>query len=60
MQRFNPVAVTPAPLVILDVIVKHKNISLDDLVKVTTPGDVGWLEDYTARHNRTAYLLSIS
>ena len=60
MRGFDPIAVAPSPLVILDIIIKHKDIRLQDLVEITPPGDIGWLEDYTACHTRTSYLLSIS
>ena len=52
---FDPVAIAPAPLIILDVIIEYEDIRFQDLVEVASPGDIGGLEDYTACHAPTPW-----
>jgi hypothetical protein len=60
LRGFDAIAIPPTARIILDIVIEHKNIRFDDLVEVTAPGDIGGLEDNTARHNGRAYRLSIS
>src|SRR5215207_150321 len=39
------VAIAPAAFIVLDVIIKNKQIGTVDLIKISSPWDVGWLEN---------------
>src|SRR5215467_12567079 len=45
LRRFDPIAVSPAPSVILHVVVKDKTIRFPDLVEVPAPGNIRRLEN---------------
>jgi hypothetical protein len=50
VRRLDPITVTPASFVILDVIVKDEDIRFLHLVKIAPPRDIRRLKDYTTGH----------
>lgn len=42
---FNAIAVSPAMLIILNVVVKYEHIRLINLMEIAPPRDVGWLQN---------------
>lgn len=52
MGRLDAITIAPAALIVLYIVIKDEDIGFLDLVKITTPGDVGGLQDNATGHMR--------
>jgi hypothetical protein len=43
MRSFYSISVAPTAFIVLDIIEKHEDVGLVNLVEITTPGDIGGL-----------------
>src|SRR5262245_1370082 len=51
---FDPIPVSPAPSVVLHVVEKDKTIRLPNLVEISAPGNIRWLENDALHRSLTS------
>jgi hypothetical protein len=51
LRTFHPVAIAPAVLVELHVVVMHEYVGLSQEVEISEPGQIARLQDHERRHD---------